>query len=394
MDKEYIKSVIQSILNKEFTDPTRRKIVEYDNRLNFCAPCCGDSHKNKHAKRGNLYFSKLLYICFNCNKKTTFDRLAKEFSEPLDPQKKLEIIDYLNSCVDYTDYEDNLVDSNLEDLIDIKDLERAFNVDKISPIYDFRPIKKNSGYYKYLLNRGIPESLHKDIWSAKYSKGDEGYESILVLLNRRGDKVLGLQVRNLKSGRKRFFVIYNWEHLCRWTNGEETDIDIAKSVVYNKLSYFFNILNVNFDSKITIFEGFLDSLFFPNSIGMVGVNTDDKFLKSNNLDIQYFYDNDEAGFKKSIEKIKEGDSVFLWKKFLGEIVKRKKDTDPYKLEWRISKVKDLNKLAELSANPYKNFDLESYFSESVLDTFWIPKKERIVKKQEVDYNKEFKGKGW
>jgi hypothetical protein len=127
---------------------------------------------------------------------------------------------------------------------------------------------------------------------------------------------------------------------------------------------------------------------------MVGVNTDDKFLKSNNLDIQYFYDNDEAGFKKSIEKIKEGDSVFLWKKFLGEIVKRKKDSDPYKLEWRISKVKDLNKLAELSPNPYKNFDLESYFSESVLDTFWIPKKERIVKKQEVDYNKEFKGKGW
>jgi len=394
MDKEYIKSVIQSILNKEFTDPTRRKIVEYDNRLNFCAPCCGDSHKNKHAKRGNLYFSKLLYICFNCNKKTTFDRLAKEFSEPLDPQKKLEIIDYLNSCVDYTDYEDNLVDSNLEDLIDIKDLERAFNVDKISPIYDFRPIKKNSGYYKYLLNRGIPESLHKDIWSAKYSKGDEGYESILVLLNRRGDKVLGLQVRNLKSGRKRFFVIYNWEHLFKWVHGEETDVDIAKSVVYNKLSYFFNILNVNFDSKITIFEGFLDSLFFPNSIGMVGVNTDDRFLKSNNLDIQYFYDNDEAGFKKSIEKIKEGDSVFLWKKFLGDIVKRKKDTDPYKLEWRISKVKDLNKLAELSANPYKNFDLESYFSESVLDTFWIPKKERIVKKQEVDYNKEFKGKGW
>ena len=74
-------------------------------------------------------------------------------------------------------------------------------------------------------------------------------------------------------------------------------------VIYNKLSYYFNILNVNFEEKITVFEGYLDSLFFPNSIGLVGVNTDFRFLESNNLDLQYFFDNDEAGYKKSEEKL-------------------------------------------------------------------------------------------
>ena len=74
MDKNYIIGIMQKILNKEFSDPIRRKIVTYDDRINFCAPCCGDSHKNKYAKRGNLYFNKLFYICFNCDKKTTFDR--------------------------------------------------------------------------------------------------------------------------------------------------------------------------------------------------------------------------------------------------------------------------------------------------------------------------------
>ena len=68
-----------------------------------------------------------------------------------------------------------------------------------------------------------------------------------------------------------------------------------------------NILNVDFGSKVTVFEGYLDSLFYPNSVGVVGVNTDLIFLENNNLDLQYFFDNDKAGFDKSEEKIKEGD---------------------------------------------------------------------------------------
>lgn len=389
MDKVYIKGVTQLILNKEFSNVNRRRIDDYDGRLNFACPYCGDG-KSAFKKRGNLYFNKLLYICFNCDKKTSFDRFAKDFNEVLDPQKKLEIIEHLNSVIEYSDYESDFVDANLDDLISLNDLEELFNVKKTTPIFDFKPIDANSGIFKYLIKRGIPKELHKNIYQAKYSKGDEGFEHIICLLNRKGDNVLGIQVRNLKEGKRRFFVIYNWESLYRWINGDDVDIDINKSIMYNKLSYFFNILNIDFEETITIFEGYLDSLFYPNSVGVVGVNTDLRFLENNNLDIQYFFDNDKAGFDKSEEKIREGGRVFLWKKLFEYIVSNKKDTDPHKLLHRISKVKDLNKLAEITPNPNKKFDLAQFFSEDLYDIRYLPKIKSHKRKDDKDYGKEFK----
>jgi predicted RNA-binding Zn-ribbon protein involved in translation (DUF1610 family) len=394
MDIIYIKSIVQKVLDKEFSNQYKRQIKVYEDRFNFSCPYCGDSHTNVRSKRGNVYLNKLFYICFNCDKKTTFDKFAKDFNEMLDPDKKLEIIEHLQSTMDYSDYENDIVETKLDDLFDIKELEELFNVKKITPIHDFKPIVKNSGIYKYLIGRGIPPNLHKDIYQAKYSKGDEGFEHVIVLLNRRGDKVLGMQIRNLKSGRRRFFVIYNWEHIWRWIHGDDVEVDLNKSVLYNKLSYFFNIMNIDFEKKITLCEGYIDSLFYPNSIGMVGVNTDDRFLKSNNLDVQYFYDNDSAGYKKSTQKIKSGESVFLWKKMFDHIVSKKKSDDPHKLLYKISKVKDLNKLAEYVENPYKKLDLINFFSIDEMDLRWIPKQTKIKKEETKDYDKEFKFKDW
>lgn len=393
MDKVYIKSVIQKVLNKEFSDPNKRQIKDYHDRLQFACPSCGDSSTNNHAKRGNLWYNKLIVVCFNCDKKTSFDKFAKDFNEQLDPDKKLEIIDHLNSVIEYSDYENDFVDAKFDNLIDMKDLEDLFNVKKITPIFDFKPLEEKSGIFKYLIGRGIPKELHKNIYQAKYSKGDEGFEHIIVLLNRKNDKVLGLQVRNLKEGRKRFFVIYNWETLYKWIHGEDCELDLNKSIIYNKLSYFFNILNVSFERPITIFEGYIDSLFYPNSIGMVGVNTDDKFLTNNNLDLQYFFDNDKAGFDKSEEKINENGKVFLWNKLFEDIVSKKKGSDPHQLLHRISKVKDLNKLAELIPNPYKKLKLEEFFSNDVYDLKYIPKI-KYKKNTGKDYNKEFKWNDW
>lgn len=391
MDKNYIIGIMQKILNKEFSDPIRRKIVTYDDRINFCAPCCGDSHKNKYAKRGNLYFNKLFYICFNCDKKTTFDRLCKDFNEQLDPDKKLEMIEHLNSVITYSDYEGDFVDARFENLIDMSELERVFSQD-LTPISDFKPIQVNGGVYKYLVGRGIPSEYHKNIYQAKYWKNEDESEWIIALLNRRGDKVLGMQIRNLKEGKRRTFKIYNYENLLEWVNlGKDiSEADMNDMVIYNKLSYYFNILNVDFEKKITVFEGYLDSLFFPNSIGLVGVNTDFRFLESNNLDLQYFFDNDEAGYKKSEEKLKESYDIFLWKKLFEDIVNKKNDPDPYRLLHRISKVKDINKLAELVPEPFKKLELNNFFSKDIMDIKWLPKFRKNKKDlKEIDYNKKF-----
>jgi hypothetical protein len=123
------------------------------------------------------------------------------------------------------------------------------------------------------------------------NKNSDRYDPVMCLLNRRGGKVLTVQVRNLKEGKRRVFKIYNFESLYKWINnieGDIEDMDVNEIVAYNKIGAYFNILNVNFDQKVTVFEGYLDSLFYPNSIGVVGVNTDFDFLESNNLELQYF----------------------------------------------------------------------------------------------------------
>lgn len=390
MDKSYIKYILQKILDKEFKSEHRRKIIEYDNRFNMCCPICGDG-KSDHKKRGNLYFDKLRYVCFNesgCN--CSFDIFCKKFNEVIDPDKKLEMIQHLDNVVTYSDCETDFIDAKFKNLIDISELEKVFN-SNITQISDFKPIQENGVVYKYLIARGLTPEYHKNIYQAKYWINEDENERVIVMLNRKGNKVIGLQTRNLKEGKRRNFKIYNYENILEWVNhGKDVaEIDMNELVIYNKLSYFFNILNIDLTKRITIFEGYLDSLFFPNSIGLVGVNTDSRLIEKSGLDIQYFFDNDEAGFKKSEEKIKSGYSVFLWNKLFDYIIKRKKDDDPQALLHRLSKIKDMNKLSQLVQNPYKKLNLQNFFSEDILDVKWIPKIRKKKKYVEKDYNKKF-----
>jgi len=389
MDKDYIKNIIQKVVSKEFSNTQKRKVIDYNDRFNFACPYCGDSHNNNNAKRGNLYLNRLFYVCFNCDKKTTLDKFAKDHNEQIDPDKKLEMIEYLDSVMTYTDYSNDFVDAKFDDLIDLSELERVFN-QNITPISDFKPIVANSGIYKYLVDRGIPPSAHTNIYQGKFWINENESQWIIIMLNKRDDKVLGMQIRNLKMGKRRMFKIYNYENLLEWTNHGKENVeepDINQMVIYNKLSYYFNILNVDFSSPLTIFEGYLDSLFFPNSLGMVGINTDYRFLETNDLDLRYFFDNDLAGFKKSQEKIIEGYPVFLWKKLFEDIVDKKNVEDPFRLLHKISKVKDLNKLCEVKPNAYKSLGLEGFFSKDVMDLKWIPKNKYKPNYNDIDYSK-------
>lgn len=380
MDEFYLKSIVERILDKEFTDSRKRKTILYPkNRIQFACPYCGDSHKNPNAKRGNLYFNRLMYVCFNCEKKTTFTKLSKDFNQQIDPEKRMEMIEYINQNLQYEEFKDDFTEAKFEKLIDFEDLKRVLNSDFVN-ITDFKPIDKTKGIYKYLINRGIGDEMQKNIYQAKYQMGENNHQWVICMLNRKGDKILGMQIRNLKSGKNRMFKIYNYENLLEWINhekkikGEETiEMDISEVAIYNKLSYYFNMLNVDFSRKITIFEGYLDSLFYPNSIGLVGVSTDTKFLENNNLDIQFFYDNDHAGHKKSEEKIKQNFPVFLWKKLFTEIVERKDSKDPDRHFYRLNQIKDLGKLNELMPSSYKKLRLFDYFSEDGYDLRWIPK---------------------
>lgn len=388
--KEYINNIVHKIVNKEFNSSLERTVISHSDRVQFRCPYCHEG-RTKTKKRGNIYYNKLLFICFRCGHKTSFDKMCKDFDEQIDPDKKLEMIEHLDSVMTYSDYEGDFIDAKFDELIDLSELERVFNSD-LTPISNFEPIKVNGGVYKYLIGRGIPPEYHTNIYQAKYWKNEDESEWIIVMLNRRANKVLGMQIRNLKSGKRRMFKIYNYENLLEWINiGKDVEVglDINKIVIYNKLSYYFNILNVDFEKTITVFEGYLDSLFFPNSIGLVGVNTDYRFLESKELDLRYFFDNDEAGFKKSEEKLKDGYPVFLWRKLFENIVSKKNTGDPFKLLHRISKVKDINKLCEITPDAYTKLELTNFFSSDIMDLKWIPKINKKKKEVETNYNLKF-----
>jgi hypothetical protein len=380
VDRVYIKSLIQEILDREFTGE-KRKIHEYHDRFNYACPVCRDS-EDVRKKRGNLYLNRLYHICFNCGSKMSLDKLCKNFHQQIDPDKKLQIVEYLDSQIHVSDYQNDISEFEIENLIDINEIISIFS-DKEYSISDFKPLE-NGGYVQiYLASRGITGKMTNDIYQAKYWYTETRYENIICFLNRRANRVLSIQIRNLKPGKKRMFKIYNYETLYKWVNQKEEadDIDINQLILLNKLSYYFNILNIDFDSIITVFEGYLDSLFFPNSIGLIGVNTSKAFLETNSgLTIRYFFDNDFAGHKKTEEKIKNGFSCFLWNKLFDFVVTHKPESDPYKLMYRISKLKDLNDLSILVSNPYTKLNLQQFFSNDFMDLTWVPKTKNYRKK--------------
>lgn len=373
IDKDYCRSIIQQILNKAHTLAPKKVIKETPDGLDFADPIGGDSRKNPYVKRAHLYWNSFYVICYDDEGyKMPFTKFCSTFNIDIDPTQRLAIYTHIDNNITYDDYENEFMESTFEDLISLDKLTEVLNSGECeSQVINFKPIQSGGRVEYYLKKRNITN--FKNIYEAEFYRSSDWIEPILVILNRKGDNVLGIQVRNLKDGYKRMFKIYNYEQILEWVNPEKLEkMEMNQIILFNKLSYFYNIMNVNFNSTITLFEGYLDSLFYPNSVGVAGVGTDMKILEGNNLNIQYLYDNDRAGWKKSEEKINKGYPVFLWNKLFDDIVEKKKVKDPYFLLNKMRKIKDLNKLACVVDNPYSTLSLKDYFSKDVFDKRFIP----------------------
>jgi predicted RNA-binding Zn-ribbon protein involved in translation (DUF1610 family) len=372
LDIEYIKSVVKDILDRNHNNKTKREIkltpTSVDpEKLNFACPICGDSEKISSKKRGNLYLKSLRYKCFNCGESESFLSLAKRFDHELDLDKKVQMVDYINENIDKIRFsEDEFVIKNLDKLIPIEELTKYFNEDDESKITDFKPVQKGSRVYNYLNDRKIFN--HDDIYEGVYWHTRKWSEPILINMNQTQNKVLGIQVRNIKNRDNRFYKIFAFSELYK--SVYKKDLDDIEKIGYDKLSYLYNILKVNWNYPITVFEGFLDTKFFPNSVGCVGTNTDLSILLNQDIKIRFFYDYDKAGLKKQKELIRDGYSVFLWEKFFENWSSTSKNPSSAIIKLKHNIV-DLNDIAKIVNNPYKALNMENYFSVDELDMLWI-----------------------
>lgn len=379
LDKDYIVYQIQQVLNKVHANERKRKINLKHDRLTFACPICGDSHKDMSQKRGHLFFNNLYYKCYNEDCRSNFTKLCKLYDVQIDPSKKLELINYIDLNF-HKSSSDEWLNGSLDKLIKWDDFINWFEEGN-GPLKGFKPVTFGSKVYTYLINRGIPSNAATTLFYEGLKIHPKWSEPYIVFVNKVGDKVLGMQERNLLTGDKRRFKIWKFEDL--YTSIYKSELDSIEAIPYNKLSYLYNILNINFEKEITAFEGYIDSIFMPNSIGAVGINTDFSFLTREDIDVdlRFFFDNDNIGYKKSYQWLKKGYKVFIWQKLINDLAKEHKDVYKFKI-WFKNEIKDLNNLMKhYNLNPK---ELNKYFSNSMVDILYLPFEKK--KKQEEKVN--------
>jgi hypothetical protein len=288
----------------------------------------------------------------------------------MDLDKKLELYDYLDKNIQVS-HKDEVMLTSLDKLFSLEELVKFYSKDYTRGLTNLRPLEPGSIVDKHVRNtRRIYNT--RDIYEGVYNFSATWKQPVMVFLNRMGDKVISMQVRNLLEGDKRYFKIFDFTYIYDIMY-PENDLDEQERLSYSKLSHFFNIFNIDFTSKVNVFEGYADSLFLPNSIGQIGVNTDITFLlNEEGIDLRFIYDNDKAGFKKTEKMLADGNTVFLWNKFFLDMLRKHKGNKQEMAKLLSENIKDFNKLSIKMKKPiYNLFDWEQYFSNDIMDKIYL-----------------------
>lgn len=282
----------------------KSKVKIMRDRINFACPYCGDSHTNTLKKRGNIFTNTLSFHCYNCGTHRTLNSFLKDFNKLKSGWGKINQL-AADSVMNFTSMKS--VDSE-------KIIDALFDSDMMSHLFNREDIKKRLGLVEAkgskiqtYLEKRMQRDLNRFLWDNKSSK--------LYILNLKGDdQVVGWQVRNFgkyaDNGSK--YLTYKWSKACE-VLGLESSVPNVDTL--DRLSYTFNVFNVDFTRAITVFEGPLDSFLFPNSIALASLHTRIPFDSES---FRYLFDYDKPGQEKSLEFLKEGKTVFLWKNFLKE----------------------------------------------------------------------------
>ena len=381
LDLNYIKTKLLNIVKKAHKHTDKHGIKVFDDRFQISCPICGDSIKSPKKYRGNLYFKNLFFKCFNEGCRCTFTDLCKQFNEDIDIDNRIKLYNYVDSHTSFENTNSDYILEEMDKLIDVDTFVEYFNNKPNSWLYDIKPVEKNSHVYHYLKYERYIEDFTQ-IYQGVYrviKEGQKVYETkVMINMNMMvsDKKLLGIQLRNLERDKsKRFFKIVDFEELYNYMNPNDK-IDEITALPYNKLSHFFNILNIDFEKPINIFEGFIDSLFSSNSLGLIGTNSMDDAMNfllncDDEIKIRFFLDNDPTGINKATKFLKSGHTVFLWNKLFNKLVEKAKDKNKAKKIY--NNIIDLNDLAIISKNPniYDKLKLDNFFSIDKFDLLYL-----------------------
>jgi hypothetical protein len=345
---EDIKGMVRKVLSKAFSDSPKKQIIySSQNRLNFSCPYCRDSDDPKK-KRGNLYLDSLSFKCYNggCG-------IFRDF------------IGFLR---DYKLVSDLTIDQIEEAKVTIeakKPSKRSFSGSVDFFLLDnYRDIIIDRNFYRDKLNLiELPGTLTRYLESRNQT-ADERYlyapdKKSLHILNLTSDKkyIIGLQMRNMNKWATNKYFTYKLSGIYRNLFKENKPEVISKAEQIDPISNVFGFSTVDLDQTITIFEGPLDSFLFPNSIGLCSINNQFPFDISNR---RWFFDYDEPGRDALRKKLSDGESVFLWSKFLEE------NQIPLRDKWDLNDIVNYLRSTGKKIKPFRE-----YFSNSIWDMILV-----------------------
>jgi predicted RNA-binding Zn-ribbon protein involved in translation (DUF1610 family) len=345
---DLIVSPLREVLVENFGIQSQKsKVIVGRERINFACPYCGDSQENQRKKRGNIFINSLSFHCYNCGTHRTLNSFLKDFGKLSNGWTKINQL-AIDSISNFTSHKS--VDSE-------KVLDALFDSGITSHLFEREHLKKKLGLVEVegtkmqvYLEKRMQRDFKKFLWDPKTNK--------LFILNLKGeDGLIGWQVRNFgkytDNGSK--YLTYKWSKACG-----ELGIDpaVPNVDILDKLSYTFNIFNVDFTRPITVFEGPLDSFLFPNSIALASLHTKIPFESES---FRYLFDNDKPGQEMSFEFLKDGKTVFLWKNFL-------KDND---IMINRSKIDWTDVMVYCRINGKKISNISKYFTDNKYDVIYI-----------------------
>tara|TARA_B100001057_G_C22811862_1_gene935741 strand:- start:739 stop:1809 length:1071 start_codon:yes stop_codon:yes gene_type:complete len=346
MKTRIIEKVVR-VLHHNHNHPEKRRYLESRDRLNFACPYCGDSHDNPRKKRGNIYWNDLYFHCYNCSAHESLDNFLKDHNQNFEGEDRISIINYIKENRRNFSFGESL-DFHLFE----KAKELALTFDELATGFNVYPINSLTyRAYPYLKSR----LLHHKTKSFGY---DPRRKELYVFNLTPEGKIIGFQTREL-DGNGPKYKTWNiqriYDRLKRPLDLSEDDLENL-----NKISMLFGILTTDMSRDFTIFEGPIDSFFMNNSIGLTGVKK--QIIEFNEIPTaRYFFDNDIEGKTRMIEKLKTGQTVFMWDKLLKD----------FKIPSK--RVKDLNDLIKYE---YKNRtgclnELDKYFTNNHLDLIFL-----------------------
>mgnify|MGYP000160900194 CR=1 FL=1 len=347
--KEKIKIALKKVVLKEHNSPNKQMIKDMSGRLNLACPYCGDSTRDDNLKRGNLFWDTLQYHCFNCDYHTDVYGLLKDHGIRMsDNMDTLGIIDYIKNHKSSVDQSPKFTP-----FVYNKIIELAVDIAEFTKQTGSKKIEVGDWIWFKLKERLLHRNTHHFLYNEK--------EGRLWILNKTLDgKIIGAQSRRM-IGKGSRYLTYDISKIYETILNKTLELDQETMSQLNNVSTLFGVLNVNFQRPVTIFEGPMDAMFMRNSIALCTVGRDT--TKLDNIDtVRYMLDNDDAGLKKTIEKLKAGKTVFMWTKLLKD-----KKMDKY----NIKDLNDLIKIAYQKGIKISLSDLENYFTNNKLDLRYV-----------------------